>query len=1655
MKKTRWTLKCGRKPGMRRAYAWVFAVSLLVMSLCPDQAMAADVIGGSDSTPNKTEYELCTNEKDDSYVGTEGENQDEKADLAEPEDSPVTVETPQPEPEDSPGIVETPQPEPEDSPGIVETPQPEPKDSPGIVETPQPEPEESHEPAQTPQIPEAIESPQPEESPVPTQTPEPEQTPEVARSPQPAQTPEAIGSPQPTESADPSGSPIPTGSAQSTEPANPTGSPTPTGSPSPSISPTPTSSPDLKTLKENKVEAYAFSGDIQKLVDLFGIDHVEVDEDSHTIGLLDDIVVTEPLNISETIVLNLNGHRLSGQAPSNTSNLINVSGRLELTGGGTLEHSDGDNVIFVSASGTVVNCDVDITSTNCVRGVFAAGVFEMQDGSVSGNQSSGNGAGIVVSGASGRLEMTGGCVGSNSASGSGGGIRVQSGATANIGGTAEISNNQAGNSGGGIHVLNAVCNISGNAVVKNNQSPLGGGIYLEGSSQLNLSGDCRIEENSSNQIDKTDGAVFNQTENAYVGGAPKTLQELIDETGDGGILVLSRDFLSEEAIRITRNITIDFNGYTIEGAGTVSGPDPKPEQLIRIEGCEVCFRGPGKLSQKPGRGSWFVVVNLQEGGRLAVEGLEITSGESRGLLVEDSVLDFRSGSIHDSGTLSTSGGAIVAITGEINIHGGTFDGNRSRNGAVIRAFEGSKVTISDGNFSDNMADQNGGAVYCENSEITLTGIPVFANNKAGTGDYTYGGAICTDNGIQMQGNPRFVSNRAGFGGAVYSLGETIINGGEFDGNTASQMGGAIQGDDVTLEGNVFIHNNTAVWGGGVIVGAIGDQGASPSYMNNHGRLYMSRGVAIESNECSDYTGAGGYRGQGGGVWAYDLEIDGDVALEGNRCSGLGGGIYSRHNLKITAGNITGNTADIGGGIFLFGKGFIQGTPENKVRIMDNTALDTSGHQFAGGGIFVEHKVDSVIQGEYGADLQINGVIITDNTARGGGGIGGCGEAIVRSHSGTGMALYGNTATGSGDSARAQDLYLDGKGTLTTRGLGRIEIAFEGLGKETMNGSWHEVSIKNGEKYLEGMRLTASISQEDKALADQLAGVIISGNVCKTNGGGIGGNGEINIGMPVAEVTAYKIWQDNNDEYAQRPESLQITLRHKGKLLIDDVLTDVDEIIDTQSVTQETGWRYTWSNLTELDDANQPWTYYVDEIEVPDYIKTISGTIIINTYAFRNFTVKKIWDDGNDIDKLRPESVKVEVLRNGQLWDTAELNEENGWSHFYEKIDRFDERGAEYVYSVREPEVPEGYQCVINGLSIVNRHVPKSEVETPKTSFTVRKIWDDNEDQDGIRPASIEAAVFRNGILFDTLLLSEENGWSHTYLDIDKQDAAGRDYEYTVEELSVPDGYHSAVNGYEITNRHRPEDEENPQIPKTSFTVRKVWEDGGDRDGIRPPQIEVVVYRNSLEFARVMLDANNGWSHTFLEIDRQDADGREYIFTVGEVKVPDGYTAAVDGYTITNSHSPKENPPDEPGPENPPDRPDNPGTENPPDNPGTENPPDNPGTENPPDEPGPENPPDRPDNPGMENPPDGPGGDNPPEDPKVRELPKKSESNGTQKDSSLPGVYTGSGKAGDSEPGGHAIPQTGDDSHMMFWFWSMTLSLAGLVLLWIVGKRTRK
>ncbi len=1227
-----------------------------------------------------------------------------------------------------------------------------------------------------------------------------------------------------------------------------------------------TKSLELETAKAG-AEAQASSADIQTWIDKLGLDGIEVADNKITLSK--NKAISGSLSVTETLVLDLNGYELSGTAASSKDeNMITVSGSLELAGTGSLSFSGGDNVINVAASGTLVNRGTDIHSENCNRGVFCAGKFELYGGRIAGNISSANGAGIVVHGASGHLDMSGGEISGNKTSGSGGGIRIQTGASADIHGSALITNNSADTAGGGIHVLNATCHIYENAVVSENSSPKGGGIYVEGTSTLNLSGACQIINNHEEQIEKTENAIINisETENDHVIIGNLELQKLIDETTAGERLVLSHDFLKQESVTIDKDITIDFNGCTIEGS------EKNTDQLFFIKGSQVTFCGSGVLSQKNGPNNYYVTVNVQENSTFTVDGIEVSCGNCRGFLIENSTLDFKNGSMHDCGAANTAGGAIVAISGEINISGGHFYNNQSNQGAVIRALNKDQA--------ESRIQINGGT---------------FEKNQSGNGShFAYGGAVYTEGDLKITGSPKFAENTAGFGGAVYVLGKAEIDGGEFDSNTAHQMGGAVHGQDITLKGSVNIHDNKACWGGGVMAGSIGPQGAATTYMDNPGNLYVREDVKISGNKAVDYSS---YRAWGGGVWAYDLEMEGNVQIDGNTCVYRGGGIYSRHNLRITGGHITNNTGDIGGGIFLFNEGFIQGTPDNKVLIQGNQALDTATHQFAGGGIFVEHKVDqnSGVQGEYGANLQINGVVITDNTARGGGGIGGCGEAIVQAHSGTGMALYGNTSTGSNESARAQDLYLDGKGTLATQGIGHTNIDYTGLGRDTTSGPWQEMEIKQDEKYLEGMRFTATMSDRDKELANEIAGVIISGNTCASNGGGIGGNGAINIGMPVQTITARKVWDDFQDKYGARPQNLDLTLKHRGRQFVENVLTEVDEIIDTQSVTATDGWKYTWTDLPKLDDANQPWVYYVDEIAVPDYLKSISGTVITNAYMYRDFTVSKIWNDANDRDGIRPEGIEIQVLRNDILWDTVTLNASNEWKHVYPKVDRFDENGKEYKYSVKEASVPDGYTTRVNGFTVTNTHIP-----IEYTDFTARKIWDDANDKDHLRPETVVAILYRDTQELDRVTLNSENNWSHKFEHMPKTDGAGHTYTYTVKEETVADGYIPVINGYEITNRHIPKVES--ELKKTSFTVQKLWDDNDNANGVRPDMIEVVVYRNGIWFDSVLLSANNNWSHTYLDVDAEDASGTPYVYSVTEADIPKYYTPTVDGYTITNHYA---------------------------------------------------------------------------------------------------------------------------------------------------------
>ena len=283
----------------------------------------------------------------------------------------------------------------------------------------------------------------------------------------------------------------------------------------------------------------------------------------------------------------------------------------------------------------------------------------------------------------------------------------------------------------------------------------------------------------------------------------------------------------------------------------------------------------------------------------------------------------------------------------------------------------------------------------------------------------------------------------------------------------------------------------------------------------------------------------------------------------------------------------------------------------------------------------------------------------------------------------------------------------------------------------------------------------------------------------------------------------------------------------------------------------------------------------------------SYDVVLKDSCVTSATVKKVWDDNDDQDGVRPGSIEVS-LSSGQK---VTLNEANGWESTVNNLPIY-ANGQEIQYTWTEAVV-DGYAStsVKDGLitTLTNRHAPE------ETEATVVKVWDDNDDQDGIRPTSIEVTL-SNG---QAVTLNEANGWTATVTGLPKY-SDGQEIQYTWTEATV-NGYTSTqvVDGKvtTLTNRHTPEE--------TEATVRKVWDDDNDKEARRPSYIQVTLSNGQT----VTLNELNAWTATVTGLPKYSA-GQEIQYTWTEAAV-DGYesTQVKDGTvtTLTNVYIPTPTP----------------------------------------------------------------------------------------------------------------------------------------------------
>lgn len=234
------------------------------------------------------------------------------------------------------------------------------------------------------------------------------------------------------------------------------------------------------------------------------------------------------------------------------------------------------------------------------------------------------------------------------------------------------------------------------------------------------------------------------------------------------------------------------------------------------------------------------------------------------------------------------------------------------------------------------------------------------------------------------------------------------------------------------------------------------------------------------------------------------------------------------------------------------------------------------------------------------------------------------------------------------------------------------------------------------------------------------------------------------------VTVTKKWEDNKNQDGKRPNSIKVQLYAD------------DEKMGQEVVLKEGSWTYTWNNLPEKKSGKLV-KYTVKEVEtVNDYITSYDNAdnkniIITNTHKPEKTSIKvtKVWDDKNNKDNKRPDSIIIKLLADGKEIDgnTLTLNKENKWTGSFENLDKF-KSGKKIEYTIKEETVGNGYTSTITGNAqdgyiVTNVRVPDIP-KIPRTPSTPQKNLPKTGDQSQVK-LYIALMVLSSGILAGLLL----------------------------------------------------------------------------------------------------------------------------------------------------------------------------------------------------------------------------------------------------------------------------------------------------------------
>ncbi|MFT4445184.1 Cna B-type domain-containing protein [Parvimonas sp. G1967] len=370
----------------------------------------------------------------------------------------------------------------------------------------------------------------------------------------------------------------------------------------------------------------------------------------------------------------------------------------------------------------------------------------------------------------------------------------------------------------------------------------------------------------------------------------------------------------------------------------------------------------------------------------------------------------------------------------------------------------------------------------------------------------------------------------------------------------------------------------------------------------------------------------------------------------------------------------------------------------------------------------------------------------------------------------------------------------------------------------------------------------------------------------------------NTNVEKVEVSVTKKW------VGPAKDSVIVELRKVGS----------NDVLQEYELKASDNWKHTFTNLPKYEDDGTEIKYEVVEKSVgAGYISSIEGTMedgftITNTNVEKvNIPVEKRWvgDVGNSV------LVELRKVGSNDVIQEHELKASENWKHTFEGLDKYEADGTEIEYEVVEKNVPAGYEVSYektqNGTIIIKNTKIKTEVK-------VTKEWVVDEDEH----PTIKLQLLKNGQAEGEPVELSNGNTTYTWTNLDKADAQGNDYVYTVKEvgevgnhIKLGDSWYKVIyggnqqTGLTVTNKKLTP--WTPIVPPTrNLKVTKEWL-GTNGNQIAAPldKIEVELYRDGKATGQKLeLNKENNWTGEFknLKVYESIEDSKTYEYTVKEV-----------------------------------------------------------------------------------------------------------------------------------------------------------------------------